>query len=99
VTEGIPWLGFVVFPGRMPLKRRRVVTFRRRLRRSLAAAAGNDASAIAALGATLRGWYGHARFGSTTGLIARLLEEHPSAAEALLQASSAGSARSRSRLT
>jgi RNA-directed DNA polymerase len=66
VTEGIPFLGFVIYPARMPLKRRKVVAYRRHL---LALVAHGDAAAVQA---SLCAWDGHARHGSTTGLRARL---------------------------
>jgi hypothetical protein len=42
VTEGIPFLGFVVFPTHRRLKRRNVVNYRRRLRGLLAAYYAGD---------------------------------------------------------
>ena len=77
VREGFPWLGFVVHPTRTPLKRRRVVAFRQRLRRLAAAADGGDAAALASLRASLDGWRGHARFGTTTALVAALVRQLP----------------------
>jgi len=67
VTEGVPFLGFVVFPTHRRLKRRNVVNYRRRLRRLMAA---YDAGAVPAdrVAASVLGWINHARFGDTWGL-------------------------------
>ena len=67
VNEGIPFLGFVVYPERRRLKRRKVVYYRRRLR---ALVDGYHAGDIAyeAIEASAEGWVGHARYGNTVGL-------------------------------
>ncbi len=67
VTEGIPFLGFVIYPQRRRVKGRKVVHFRRRLRRKLA---DYQAGRIALdqVDASVRGWVEHWRYGNTVGL-------------------------------
>lgn len=67
VTEGIPFLGFTVFPGRRRLKRDKHVHYRRRLRRLVAAYADGIIS-LDQLTASARGWANHTRYGNTVGL-------------------------------
>lgn len=72
VTNGIPWLGFVVFPTHRRLKARNVYNFNRRLReqwRSFCA----DEGAFADLHASVQGWINHARYGDTWSLRRNLL--------------------------
>jgi len=74
VTNGIPWLGFVVYPTHRRLKRRNVIRYRRRLsglvRRYLA---GNEQ--LEAVSESVRGWLNHARYGDTWGLRGAVLGE------------------------
>ena len=67
VTEGIPFLGFVTWPQRRRLKRRKGLYFRRRLWR-LAAAYRAGAIPLAQLTGRVQGWINHVRFGNTVGL-------------------------------
>ena len=67
VTEGVPFLGFVVFPTHRRLKRRNVVNYRRRLRGLLAAYHAGDLPADHVAASAL-GWINHARCGDTWGL-------------------------------
>ena len=67
VTEGIPCLGFVVFPDRRRLKRRKVIHFARRLR-GLATAVAVGEVPVARLSASVLGWINHACHGNTVGL-------------------------------
>jgi len=67
VTEGIPFLGFVIFPTHRRLKRRNVVNYRRRLRGLLAAYQAGDLPADQ-VSASVLGWINHARYGDTWGL-------------------------------
>ena len=75
-ANGIPWLGFVVYPTHRKLKRRNVVRFRQRL-------AGNislyrqGAITFAELDASVQGWINHVRFGDTWGLRNRLFRQYP----------------------
>ena len=74
VTEGIPFLGFVVYPDHRLLKRRKGIAYRRRLR---ALAADFRARRVPAprITASVRGWTNHARYGDTYALRKRLLRE------------------------
>ncbi len=67
VTEGFPFLGFVVYPERRRLKRRKGVAFARKLRR-LAAASARGEIALETVTASVQGWVNHARYGNTVGL-------------------------------
>ena len=66
MTEGIPLLGFVVYPERRTLKRRKGIHFRRRFRR-LAADYAAGTIPLDRLTASARGWANHARYGNTAG--------------------------------
>ena len=67
VTEGVPFLGFVMFPDRRRLKRRKGIHFQRKLRRL---AADCHAGAIPVFDVTLsvQGWVNHVRYANTVGL-------------------------------
>lgn len=67
VEEGIPFLGWVVFPHRVRLKRRKGIAYRRRLAGLIAAYQRGDL-AWAELWASIQGWVSHARSGDTEGL-------------------------------
>lgn len=72
VGEGIPFLGFVVYPTHRRLKRRVGIAFQRKLAGLLAAYRRGDLPR-AALEASLRGWINHVRYGDTWGLRKALL--------------------------
>jgi retron-type reverse transcriptase len=72
VTEGIPFLGFVVFPERRRLKRRKGIAFARRLR-VLAARCAVGEIALEEVHASVRGWINHVRYANTVGLRKGLL--------------------------
>jgi retron-type reverse transcriptase len=67
VGEGLPFLGFVVYPNRRRLKRRKGLHFQRKLRRLL-----NDYEAglipLETVTASVQGWANHTRYGNTVGL-------------------------------
>ncbi len=67
VTEGIPFLGFIVFPQRRRLKRRKGITFRRRLE-GMAEQYAARKLPLARVHASVRGWINHVRYGNTMGL-------------------------------
>lgn len=67
VSEGIPFLGFIIFPDRRKLKRRKGVNFQRRLQ-SLARSYANGVLPLRRLSASVQGWANHARYGNTVGL-------------------------------
>ena len=73
VTEGIPFLGFVVFPTHRRLKRRKVIHYRRRLRAMLRAYSDGTLPADQ-VAASILGWINHARYGDTWGLRRAVLE-------------------------
>jgi RNA-directed DNA polymerase len=74
VTEGIPFLGFVVYPTHRRLKRRVGIAFRRRLHRRLAQCVAGEI-APDQLSASILGWIEHVRHGDTWGLRRSLLRE------------------------
>jgi retron-type reverse transcriptase len=67
VTEGIPFLGFVVFPERRRLKRRVGIAYRRRLKALVEAYADGEIS-LEEVTASVQGWVNHVRYGNTLGL-------------------------------
>ncbi len=67
VTAGFPFVGWVITPARRRLRRRNVVAFWHRYRQRLAAY-GRGEIDLARLGATVHGWIGQTKHGSTTGL-------------------------------
>jgi hypothetical protein len=68
VTEGISFLGFIVFPGRRRLKARKGWAFQRRLKYMLRTEAPH-----LKIRDSLRGWINHARYANTVGLRRALL--------------------------
>ncbi|MBP8948289.1 MAG: hypothetical protein KBG73_05565 [Candidatus Promineofilum sp.] len=67
VGEGIPFLGFVVYPKCRALKRRVGVAYQRRFAALLGQYARREIT-LAQVDASARGWANHARYGNTTGL-------------------------------
>jgi len=67
VQEGIPFLGFVVYPQRRRLKRRKGIAFGRRLRR-LAEAYADGHITLEQVTTSARRWVNHTRYGNTVGL-------------------------------
>ena len=76
VSGGIPWLGFIVYPTHRRLKRRNVLSFRRRLARNITLYRQGLIS-FAELDASVQGWINHVRYGDTWGLRARLFHAQP----------------------
>ncbi len=74
VSEGIPFLGFVVYPTHRRVKRRKVVHYRRRLRNQLRQyhAGETDQQAVQA---SIHGWLNHVQYGDTWGLRTAVLRE------------------------
>ncbi len=72
VNNGIPFLGFRVYPTHRRLKRRNGMAFARRLRRHYQAVGRGELS-FAELGERVRGWITHAAHGDTWGLRRALL--------------------------
>ena len=76
VGEGIPFLGFNVFPERRRLKRRKGIHFRRKLRGLLAQHAVGEIT-LDQVTASVRGWVNHVRYGNTVGLRKAVLGAAP----------------------
>ncbi len=72
MTEGIPFLGFVVYPHHRLLKRRKGIAYRRRLD-GLLAAYGQGMIPLATVTASVQGWVNHTRYGNTYALRKALL--------------------------
>ena len=72
VTEGIPFLGFVVYPDHRRVKRRKVVAYRRRLKR-LWHAYQTEQIGQSEIVASLRGWLAHISYGNTWALAEQIL--------------------------
>ncbi len=76
VSEGFPFLGFVLYPTHRLLKRRKGVAYRRKLKRIVAAwTAGAETQE--AMIASLLGWINHVRYGDTWGLRTSVLAHVP----------------------
>ena len=76
VTEGIPFLGFVLYPHHRRLKRRKGIAYRRRLQELLAAYA-DGAISLKSMTTSVQGWVNHVRYGNTYGLRRRLFYSLP----------------------
>jgi len=76
VTEGVPFLGFIVYPGHRRLKRLSGLAYRRRLKRLAKQYAAGQRTAED-LAASVRGWINHARYGDTWGLRRALFASIP----------------------
>lgn len=74
-VDGVPWLGFVVYPTHRRLKRRNVVNFWRRLEGNITRFRQGDIT-FAELDASVQGWINHVRYGDTWGLRGYLLSRH-----------------------
>ena len=75
VTEGIPFLGFILFPHHRRLKNRKGLAFRRRFRTMLAEYEAGRLP-LDAITASVQGWVNHVRYGQTYGLRRELLSAH-----------------------
>lgn len=64
---GIPFLGFRIYPEYRLLKRRKIIHFRRKLRKVLADYA-NGVASIQKVGSSIKGWINHVRFANSWGL-------------------------------
>lgn len=73
VTEGIPFLGFRLYPDHRRLRRRNGVAFARRLRQ-MACDYRRGAIALPKVSARVQGWVAHASHADTWGLRRSLLE-------------------------
>jgi len=76
VTNGIPFLGFRIYPNKRRLKRRNGVAFARRFRALRAAVAAGEITQEQ-LYQSVQGWLAHAAHGDTEGLRRALVSAHP----------------------
>jgi hypothetical protein len=83
VGEGIPFLGFTVFPDRRRLKRRKGVNFQRHLHDMIKDYADGLVSAPH-IAMSIDGWCNHVRYANTIGLVKNLLEPVPQSIRELL---------------
>jgi len=67
VTEGIPFLGFIVFPTHRRLKQCKGIRYRRRLKHLLASYQAGETE-LDQVHASVRGWVNHVHYGDTWGL-------------------------------
>ncbi len=67
VDEGFPFLGFLVYPDRRRLKRRKGMFYRRRLKRLIASFKAGELP-LERVTESVKGWVNHARYGNTVGL-------------------------------
>ncbi len=67
VTEGIPFLGFTIYPTHRRLKRRKGIFYRRRLKKLYTSYHAGEIS-FKQLNASIQGWINHVRYGDTWGL-------------------------------
>lgn len=67
VTEGIPFLGFVIYPDRRRLKRRKGIYFQRKYN-NMVQSFRAGAISIDQITESVRGWINHVRYGNTVGL-------------------------------
>ena len=67
VSTGIPFLGFRVYPSHRRVKSRKVIHFRRKLRRLLGEYA-NGSRALDTIHASVQGWVNHVSYADTWGL-------------------------------
>jgi hypothetical protein len=72
--DGVPFLGWLIFPGRARLDRRNVVQFRRRMRRLQEDFAAGEIE-LDQVQHRVRAWIAHAAHGNTMRLRERLLEQ------------------------
>ena len=66
-SEGIPFLGFTVFPHKRRLKRRKGIAYERKLRH-MVALRKKGLMGEEPIYASVRGWLNHVRYGNTEGL-------------------------------
>jgi len=74
--DGVPWLGFVVYPTHRLLKRRNAVNFTRRLEHNIDAYERGEIP-FAELDASVQGWINHVRYADTWGLRGQIFNSHP----------------------
>jgi len=83
VIEGIPYLGFLLYPNYRGLKSRKGVYYRRRLKSMLGDWEAQRLSSED-VAASINGWVNHVRYGNTVGLQSALLQDLPIEIRSLL---------------
>jgi RNA-directed DNA polymerase len=73
--QGIPWLGFVVYPDYRKLKRRNAVQFTRRLEKNIDLYE-QGAISFGELDASVQGWINHVHYADTWGLRRHIFNSH-----------------------
>ncbi|MBN1999790.1 group II intron reverse transcriptase domain-containing protein [candidate division KSB1 bacterium] len=76
VQEGIPFLGFIVYPTHRRLKRRKGIYFQRKLRHKISLYQNSELD-FNALKASITGWINHVSYGDTWGLRRDVLGRNP----------------------
>lgn len=76
VAEGMPFLGFMIFPQRRRLKRRKGIYFQRKLRAMMTAHYAGE-TPLSSVTASVQGWVNHVRYGNTVGLRKAILGRLP----------------------
>lgn len=76
VAEGMPFLGFMIFPQRRRLKRRKGIYFQRKLRAMMTAHYAGE-TPLSSVTASVQGWVNHVRYGNTVGLRKAVLGRLP----------------------
>ncbi len=76
VTEGFPFLGFIIFPEKRRLKRRKGIYYQQKLRRLLDAFARGEIP-LEDVTASVQGWANHTRYANTVGLRKAILSGMP----------------------
>lgn len=74
VSEGFPFLGFIIYPQRRRLKRRKGIHFQRKLR-GLIKAYQSGRLPLERVNASVRGWANHARYANSVGLRKSILSK------------------------
>ena len=76
MSEGFPFLGFVVYPTHRRVKSRKVVAYRRKLGQLVAGFAAGEVHRESVV-ASLLGWINHVRYGDTWGLRKSVVDSLP----------------------
>ncbi len=76
VEEGVPFLGFVIYPERRMLKRRKGIYFRRRLKGLIEKYQDGELT-MKQLNSSVAGWINHVRFSNSIGLRKAIFRECP----------------------
>lgn len=74
VSEGLPFLGWIVYPQKRRLKRRKGIYYQRKLRELIGAYCQGEIP-LDRVSASVQGWVNHVRYGNTVGLRKAMLGE------------------------